>query len=436
MAECSTETDSHSSTAPALWTPPTAAAPLDAHVRPPGSKSLTNRAYVLAALSAERTRVIQPLDSRDTTLMLAALAALGAGYEHDGADVLVDPLGTTSGRARVDLGNAGTVARFTPALAALGTHNVLFDGDTAIRRRPMSPLLGALADVGVVIDHGGHAAPPFTIHGTSGITGGTVRLDSSASSQFLSALLLAAPRCREGITVRLVGDTPPSEPNVAMTLRTLRAFGADPVRDGTEFRVPAAALGVPEFTIEPDLSTAAPFVAAPLVAGGTVRITGWPRDTTQPGDNLRSILPRLGARVELDERGLVVTGTGTVRAAELDLHECSELAPVLAALLCFADGRSRLSGIAHMRGHETDRLAALATELSSLGPGVTETTDGLVIDPEPMRSGVFHTYDDHRLVMAGAVLAMAGTGIRVANPATVGKTFPGFTDEWHEVLGD
>lgn len=434
MTESSTDASSPASAAPESWAPPTPSGPLDARIRIPGSKSLTNRAYVLAALSHESTWVREPLDSRDTRLMLAALAALGAGSQHTDTGIVLNPLSSTAAEGTVELGNAGTVARFTPALAALGDHNVRFDGDTAIRQRPIAPLLRALADIGVDIDHDGRAAPPFTVHGAAGITGGTVDLDSSASSQFLSALLLIGPCCRDGITVRLVGDAPPSEPNIAMTLQTLRTFGAEPTRNGAEFHVPPATLNAGEFTVEPDLSTSAPFAAAPLIAGGTVRIAGWPHATTQPGDHLRRLLPHLGARVELDADGLTITGAAQVRAADLELRECSELAPVLAALLCLADGPSRLRGIAHMRGHETDRLAALATELSALGPEVTETDDGLVIKPAPLQPGKFHTYDDHRLVMAGAVLAMAGTGIEVTDPATVGKTFPDFVTQWHAVI--
>jgi len=449
VAESSTNTSSHTSAPPDSWAPPVSSGPLDARIRIPGSKSLTNRAYVLAALAAEPTRILRPLDSRDTRLMLRALRALGADYELGDTAVDVHPLSESAGEGSaasaasadkdmgaetVTLGNAGTVARFTPAVAALGTRSVHFDGDPAIRRRPIGPLLRALTDIGVDIDTADNAGLPFTVHGTGSLPGGTVELDSSASSQFLSALLLIGPRCRDGISVRLVGDAPPSEPNIAMTLQALRDFGAGASSDGTEFRVPAATLHGGEFTVEPDLSTAAPFAVAPLVAGGSVHVSGWPHATNQPGDHLRELLPRLGATVEHDAYGLTITGSGPIRAAELDLRECSELVPVVAALLCLADGPSRLRGIAHMSGHETDRLAALATELSALGPRVTETEDGLAIEPAPLRPGVFHSYDDHRLVMAGALLAMRRAGIQVSDPATVGKTFPDFTQRWQQMV--
>jgi 3-phosphoshikimate 1-carboxyvinyltransferase len=424
-----------SSARDSTWTAPLARTPLDATVRVPGSKSITNRAYVLAALGAEPTLVREPLDSRDARLMLGALDALGATHTAAPEGVLVSPVTKGDGEeVAVALGNAGTVARFTPAIAALGTRTVLFDGDEAIRRRPVAPLLRALSDLGAEIDNGGRGAPPFTVRGRGGLPGGTVELDSSASSQFLSALLLAGPSFDNGVTVRLVGDAPPSEPHIAMTLDMLRRFGAAPEREGGELHVPPAVLGLAEYAVEPDLSTAAPFVVAAAAAGGTVRVAGWPEHTTQPGDWLRGLLTDLGAEVGLDAGGLTVTGPATVAGAELDLHEVGELTPVVAALLCFAEGPSTISGVAHLRGHETDRLAALATELAGLGGRVEQTDDGLRITPVPLHGGVFHTYDDHRLVMAGAVLGLRVDGVEVENPATVGKTFPGFVDAWTAML--
>ncbi|WP_158889121.1 3-phosphoshikimate 1-carboxyvinyltransferase [Amycolatopsis anabasis] len=417
------------------WKAPVAPGPLDASVRVPGSKSITNRAYVLAALAGEPTLVRTPLDSRDTRLMLGAVSALGGGCETTPEGVLIRPIAAEGDDpVSVVLGNAGTVARFTPALAGLGARAVRFDGDEAIRRRPIAPLLDALRRLGMEIDDDGRGAPPFTVRGQGGVRGGEVELDSSASSQFLSALLLAGPAFAEGVTVRLVGDAPPSEPHIAMTLDLLRRFGAAPERDGTVFHVPPARLSCPDYTVEPDLSTAAPFVVAPALTGGTVRVGGWPERTTQPGDWLRGLLAELGQEAQLDADGLTVTGTGRVPGATLDLHEVGELTPVIAALLCFADGPSVISGVAHLRGHETDRLAALATELSALGAEVADTEDGLRITPAPVHGGVFHTYDDHRLVMAGAVLGLRAAGIEVENPATVGKTFPGFVDAWAGML--
>jgi 3-phosphoshikimate 1-carboxyvinyltransferase len=419
-----------------MWGAPGASEPVDATVRVPGSKSITNRAFLLAALSTGPTLVRAPLDSRDARLMLGALASLGATHEPAEDAVLVRPLAREASEpASVELGNAGTVARFTPALAGLGSAPVRFDGDEAIRRRPIAPLLRALAELGVDIDDEGRGAPPFTVRGHGGIAGGKVDLDASASSQFLSALLLAGPSFDSGVTVRLVGAAPPSEPHIAMTMDLLRRFGATPERDGREFHIGPASLSCPDYRVEPDLSTAAPFVVAPALAGGAVRVEGWPARSTQPGDWLRGLLADLGQRVTLDEHGLTVTGTGSLPGARLDLHQVGELTPVVAALLCFADGPSVISGVAHLRGHETDRLAALARELSGLGGQVSETEDGLRITPVPLHGGVFHTYEDHRLVMAGAVLGLRVPGVEVENPATVGKTFPGFVDAWTAMLG-
>ncbi len=415
------------------WAAPTADGPIDAAVRVPGSKSITNRAFVLAALSSGDTLVRDPLDSRDARLMLSALDRLGADSETLPHGVRLRPLTRGDGDVTVALGNAGTVARFTPPLAALGARSVHFDGDPAIRRRPVGPLLRALVALGADIDDDGRGTVPFTVRGHGGLAGGDVDIDSSASSQFLSALLLSAPAFERGVTVRLRGRTP-SEPHIAMTLDMLRRFGAAPERDGDRFHVPPATLSLAEYTVEPDLSSAAPFVVAPLLTGGTVRVEGWPTATTQPGDWLRSLVAELGGSAVLSGDGLTVTGTGSVTAATLDLHEVGELTPVVAALLCCADGPSEIRGVAHLRGHETDRLAALATELSALGGDVTETEDGLRIRPAPLHGGVFHTYDDHRLVMAGAVLALRVPGVTVENPATVGKTYPGFVPDWEGVL--
>ncbi|MDV6013433.1 3-phosphoshikimate 1-carboxyvinyltransferase [Haloechinothrix sp. LS1_15] len=421
------------------WTAPTPEGTVHAEVRVPASKSITNRAYVLAALGRTPTLVRNPLDSRDARLMIDALAVLGARHERLDDGIRVHPLAEADHArvertASVDLGNSGTVARFTPALATLGTVSVRFDGDRALRRRPMYGLIRALEDLGADIDHGDRSALPFTVHGTGGLRGGPVDVDSSASSQFLSALLLAGPAFDEGVTVRLVGEAPPSEPHIEMTLDLLRAFGAHPTREGTEFHVPPTELHRPEYTVEPDLSSAAPFLLAAALTGGTVHVAGWPASTTQPGDWLRRLLRELGMRVTRNASGLTVTGTGTIPGLELDLHDVSELTPVITAMLCFADGPSVIRGVAHLRGHETDRLAALATEITGLGGAVTQIEDGLRIEPSPLRSGTFHTYEDHRLVMAAALLGLRVPGIAVENPATVGKTFPGFVEEWTRML--
>ncbi|HET7303329.1 MAG TPA: 3-phosphoshikimate 1-carboxyvinyltransferase [Segeticoccus sp.] len=422
------------------WTAPAATDPLDASVSLPGSKSLTNRFLVLAALAAGTSRLRRPLRSRDTLLMAEALGALGAGVEDyagddpDCPDWLITPA-TLAGAASVDCGLAGTVMRFLPPVAALADGEVGFDGDPAARARPMGPLLGALRDLGVTVSDDGRGHLPFTVAGRGSVHGGRVVVDASASSQFVSALLLAGPRFDDGVTVVHRGDPVPSAPHVRMTVEVLRDAGAvvDDVEADT-WRVEPGEIHPLEVQVEPDLSGAAPFVAAPLVAGGCVRVPGWPQHTSQAGDALRDILDAMGADVLLDRSGLTVRGGGPVVGLDVDLHDVGELTPVVAALAALATSPSRLGGIAHLRGHETDRLHALASELTALGTQVEESHDSLFIVPKPLRPGVFHTYADHRMAMAGAVLGLAVPGLEVEDIATTGKTLPDFPGMWADLL--
>ncbi|GAA4090469.1 3-phosphoshikimate 1-carboxyvinyltransferase [Actinomadura miaoliensis] len=411
------------------WSAPVADAPVDATVRLPGSKSMTNRALILAALADGPARVRRPLRSRDTLLMAQALRALGVAIDEDGADWQVTPA-ALSGPARVDVGLAGTVMRFLPPVAALADGDVAIDGDPRARERPMGPMITALRALGTEIDDAGRGALPFTVRGAGAVKGGTVTIDASGSSQLVSGLLLAAPRFDEGVQVRHEGPPVPSAPHLAMTVRMLREAGARVETGADEWRVAPGPIRGRDWDIEPDLSNAAQFLGAALVTGGRVTVPDWPADTTQPGDALRGLLARMGARVSSGPDGLTVRGTGTFEGLEADLHEVGELTPVLAALAALASSPSRLTGIAHLRGHETDRLAALVRELNALGGDARELPDGLEIRPRPLHGGVFHTYDDHRMVMAAAVLGLAVPGVQVENPATVGKTLPEFTDLW------
>ncbi|MBX6769003.1 MAG: 3-phosphoshikimate 1-carboxyvinyltransferase, partial [Actinomadura rubrobrunea] len=378
-------------------------------------------------------RLRRPLRSRDTLLMAAALRALDAAVDDDGADWLVTP-GPLSGPARVDVGLAGTVMRFLPPVAALADGDVAIDGDPRARERPMRPMITALRELGVQIDDAGRGALPFTVRGTGAVKGGAVTIDASSSSQLVSGLLLAAPRFDEGVRVRHEGPPVPSAPHLAMTVRMLREAGArveTGVENGRdEWHVAPGAIRGRDWDVEPDLSNAAQFLGAALVTGGRVTVPDWPADTTQPGDALRDLLARMGAQVSLGPDGLTVRGTGAFEGLDADLHEVGELTPVLAALAALASSPSRFTGIAHLRGHETDRLAALVRELNALGGDARELPDGLEIRPRPLHGGVFHTYDDHRMVMAAAVLGLAVPGVEVENPATVGKTLPEFTELW------
>ena len=417
-----------------LWPAPYAAGPVHARLVLPGSKSVTNRALLLAAVAEEPSRIGSPLRARDTELMAGALRALGVGVDDEGADWVVSPA-PLRGPADIDCGLAGTVMRFVPPVAALAHGPVRMDGDARARERPMSALLAALRTLGVVVDDGGRGRLPVTLHGTGSVRGGEVTLDASASSQFVSALLLAGARYDHGLDVRHVGPPVPSAPHLAMTVQMLRERGVE-VDDSTADRWvvhPGPVQGL-DTAVEPDLSNAAPFLAAALVTGGRVHVRDWPARTTQAGDALRDLLTRLGGRCTLDGTGLTVEGGAGVAAADLDLHDVGELAPVLLALTALADGPSRLRGIGHLRGHETDRLAALAREVTALGGDVVETPDGLTVSPRPLHGGTFHTYGDHRMAHAGAVLGLAVPGVLVEDVATTRKTMPDFVGLWRDLL--
>ncbi len=426
--------------AAADWPAPLAPGPLDAVVRLPGSKSLTNRYLVLAALAEDRSRLRAPLRSRDTLLMARALRSLGAqiqdlpGDDPAAPDWLITPAPLRGG-TRVDCGLAGTVMRFLPPVAALADGPVDFDGDPSARARPMGPVLGALQVLGVEVDDAGRGTLPFTVRGAAAVRGGSVTLDASQSSQFVSALLLAGARYDEGLTVHHDGEPVPSEPHIAMTVETLRDSGV--VVDDSEpnsWRVEPGEIGALDVQVEPDLSNAGPFLAAALVAGGSVRVPGWPLHTTQAGDAMRDILDAMGADVRLDRHGLTVASDGSIEGIDVDLHDASELTPTVAALAALARSPSWIRGVAHIRGHETDRLAALATQLGALGARVTETDDGLRIAPAPLRGIRFRTYHDHRMATAGAIVGLRVPGLVVEDIATTGKTLPDFTGLWSQLL--
>jgi 3-phosphoshikimate 1-carboxyvinyltransferase len=395
---------------------------------------------VLAAIADEPSRLRAPLRSRDTLLMAAALRALGVrisdvpGTGGFGPDWLVEPQ-PLRGPARLDCGLAGTVMRFLPPVAALADGPVGFDGDPQARQRPMGPVLSALRDLGAEVDDGGTGVLPFTVHGRGALPGGTVRIDASASSQFVSALLLSGARFDDGVTVRHTGAPIPSEPHVTMTVEALRDVGVE-VDDDTAatWRVYPGRVGALDVQVEPDLSNAAPFLAAAAITAGRVTVPGWPQYTTQAGDALRDLLDMMGAEVSIERDGLTVTGTGELYGLDADLHAAGELAPVVAALAALADSPSHLRGVAHLRGHETDRLAALARELNRLGGDATETDDGLVIRPRPLHGGRFETYGDHRLATAAAVLGLRVPGVEVVDVGTTAKTLPGFTELWTRML--
>ena len=425
------------------WLSPHTTGPVIATVALPGSKSLTNRYLVLAALADGTSRLRAPLRSRDTLLMAAGLRCLGAtitdqpvssSNDTDCDDWIVTSA-SLSGAASVDCGLAGTVMRFLPPVAALADGPVAFYGDSHASSRPMAQVIDSLRALGARIEDDGRGTLPFTVHGTGRMPGGPVTLDASASSQFISALLLAGPRFEQGVTVRHEGTPVPSEPHITMTVEVLRDCGV--VVDDSEantWRVEPSQIRPLDVEVEPDLSNAAAFLAAAVVTGGTVRVPGWPESTNQGGDAIRDIFDAMGADVLLERSGLTVTGSGQISGLDVDLHDAGELTPDVVAVAALAASPSRIRGIAHLRGHESDRLAALAAEINALGGSVKETGDGLRVTPKPLRGGLFHTYDDHRMAMAGAVLGLRVPGVVIENVETTAKTLPGFADRWGRMI--
>ena len=413
--------------------------PVDAIVTIPGSKSVTNRALILAAQATTPSIIRKPLVSRDSELMSAGLAAMGVGIE-SGSDAQGDYWVITpaplKGPAKVDVGNAGTVMRFLPPLAALASGDIAFDGDPRSYERPLGPVIKALEDLGISIEHEGRYSLPMVMKSQGSIPGGNLTIDASASSQFLSALLLVAPSMTNGITVKHSGGTLPSMPHIEMTVQMLRDFGATVTVDAAAqtWRVEPGALHGVDLVIEPDLSNAAPFISLAMVCGGSITISDWPRSTTQPGDQLRDIFTSMGSTVEFVDGGLKVTGGESIHGIDIDLHDVGELTPSIAALAALADSPSYLRGIGHLRLHETDRLAALTREINSLGGNVTEEETALHITPAPLHSGVFHTYEDHRIATAGAVIGLVVDGIGVENIATTRKTLTDFPGLWKSLL--
>ncbi|GLX97427.1 3-phosphoshikimate 1-carboxyvinyltransferase [Herbidospora sp. NBRC 101105] len=416
-----------------LWPAPVASGPVVATVALPGSKSVTNRALPLAALADGPGRVRLALRSRDADLMAEGLRKLGtrmvpSNESVSSSDWEMTP-GPVTGGGHIECGLAGTVMRFLPPIAALADGEVSFDGDPHARKRPMGTILDALRALGAHVDGD---RLPFTIRGP--LSGGEVTVDASGSSQFVSGLMLAAARFPKGVTVRHVGPPVPSMPHIAMTVQMLRARGVE-VDDSERhvWRVLPGPIAATDFTVEPDLSNAAPFFAAAMVTGGSVTIPHWPAETTQPGDRLRELLTGMGARVELTAEGLTVHGGG-LHGIDVDLRDEAELTPTIVALAALADSPTRVRGVAHIRGHETDRITALATEVNRLGGDARETDDGLEIFPKKLHAGVFHSYDDHRMATAGAVIGLAVPGVEVENIATTAKTLPEFATMWAAML--
>ncbi|MGA0113289.1 MAG: 3-phosphoshikimate 1-carboxyvinyltransferase [Candidatus Nanopelagicaceae bacterium] len=424
-----------------LWSAPfRGRQPVAATISIPGSKSVTNRALILSALAKTPSRLIKPLRSRDTELMMKGLQALGVQITEsltpNGDEIWsIDPAQQLYGPASIDVGNAGTVMRFLPPLAALAKGLINFDGDPRSYERPLGPVINALEQLGVLIDHKNRFALPLTINASGSIKGGVIEIDASASSQFVSALMLVAPAMQEGLMIKHVGGNLPSQPHIDMTIAMLRQFGAE-VDDSVpaQWNVKPCSLIGQDLVVEPDLSNAAPFMSVAMVCGGSVTIRDWPKSTTQPGDQLREIFARMGGEISFTDAGLTIKGGEKISGIDIDLHDVGELTPSIAAVATLAESPTSLRGIGHLRLHETDRLVALRTEINNLGGSVIEEETALHIQPKPLHGGVFHTYEDHRLATAGAVIGLVVEGVEVENIATTRKTLPDFPGLWSKLL--
>ena len=415
-----------------------ASVPINAKVSVPGSKSATNRALILAAISKTPSVLRKPLFSRDTDLMVKGLRSLGCKIVEiktsEGFDYHVTPRQLT-GPIQIDVGNAGTVMRFLPPIAAMATGLIYFDGDARSHERPLEPVIKALEQLGVSIEHGNKYRLPLTLNGSGHVKGGEVEIDASASSQFVSALLLLGPATDNGITVKHIGKSLPSLPHIEMTIQMLKQFGAVVEVDKNIWSVKSGSLTGQDLTIEPDLSNAAPFMAAAMICGGSVEILDWPKSTTQPGDQLRNIFASMGARIEQTGEGLKISAGSAINGIDIDLHDVGELTPSIAAVAALASSQSTLRGIAHLRLHETDRLAALANEINNLGGDVTEGPGDLLIKPAKLvASQIFKSYEDHRMATAGAIIGLAVKDLSVENIETTKKTLPDFPGMWQEML--
>jgi len=409
--------------------------PIHSIVSIPGSKSATNRAFVLAALGDSVSKISKPLLARDTELMLQALEKLGCQVTRDKELIEIYPMKHVHQDLTIDVGLAGTVMRFVPALAALSAGVAHFDGDERARNRPMKTLINALKSLGISVDDQSTGSLPFSIASDGLVQGGEITIDASESSQFVSALLLAAPRFKNGLIIKHVGKNLPSLPHIEMTIDMLKQVGVEVITlDKNSWKVVPSKIQSKNWVIEPDLSNAGPFLAAAMVTKGEVTIPDWPQHTTQAGNAWIEILTKMGAKVSLGDNGLTVNNANEIKGIDFDLSDVGELTPVLVSIALFANSKSTLSGIAHLRGHETDRLAALVENIKSIGGDAEETSDGLIIRPTTLKAGLWKAFDDHRMATAGAVIGLVVSGIEVDDIKTTSKTLPDFEKMWAHLV--
>jgi len=406
--------------------------PLDARVRVPGSKSITNRVAVCALLAQGRSRLSGALESDDTRVMRAGIAALGAGVKVRGDEWSIDGTGgaLTTPAAPLDVGNSGTTARFLTAVATLAPDPTVIDGNARMRERPISDLVHTLNTLGARIEIlGKNGCPPVRTHG-GGLEGGNAEIDARRSSQFVSAVLLAAPYARRDIRLTFKAETLVSRPYIELTLEVMRAFGAEAgwqndnnlyVRAGLPYRGR-------DYTVEPDASAAAYPFAAAAIAGGRVRVEGFPPASIQADLALLDVLTSMGCRVSRDANGIEVARSPDQPLApvDVDMNAMPDAVLALAVVALFAEGTSRIRNVANLRIKESDRLLALETELRRLGARATATSDSLEIEPQPLHGATIATYDDHRMAMAFALTGLRVPGVEIKDPQCVTKTWPNY----------
>ena len=425
-----------SESAPHNWSAPSAKRPIHSTVSIPGSKSATNRAFVLAALGDSISKIHKPLLARDTELMLQALEKLGCTITRSNEIIEITPMKRVHQDLAIDVGLAGTVMRFVPPLAALTAGVVHFDGDQRARNRPMKTLIDSLKALKISVDDESSGSLPFSIVSDGNVQGGEITIDASESSQFISALLLASAKFSNGLTIKHVGNKLPSLPHIEMTIDMLNQVGVKVSSiEKNSWKIDPTIIKSKDWLIEPDLSNAGPFIAAAMVTKGEVTITDWPQNTTQAGNAWIEILTKMGAQVVLTEKGLTVSQSGDIKGIDFDLSDVGELTPVLVSIAVLANSKSSLTGISHLRGHETDRLAALVENIKAIGGDAEEIADGLIIRPKKLHGGLWKSFDDHRMATAGAVIGLVVEGILVDDIKTTTKTLPDFKNMWTSLVG-
>ena len=417
------------------WHAPTINGAINSTLEIPGSKSATNRAFVLAALGNKNSIITNPLFARDTNLMLDALEKLGCNVVKKSNSVEISPMKKDHSEISIDVGLAGTVMRFVPPLAALSSGTSHFDGDERARNRPMKTLIESLKKLNVKVIDNHQGKLPFSIISDGQITGGEIEIDASESSQFISALMLVGAKFNNGLTIKHVGQNLPSLPHIEMTIEMLKEVGVKTNQiNTTTWRIDNQNINSKNWVVEPDLSNAGPFLAAAMVTKGEIKINDWPLQTTQAGNSWIEILSLMGANIQLNSKQLILKNDSEIKGINYNLNDVGELTPVLVAISLFANSKSEFTGISHLRGHETDRLAALVENITAIGGDAKETEDGLIINPKQLHGGVWKAFDDHRMATAGAVIGLKVKDIYVDYIATTSKTLPNFEEMWNKMV--